>query len=245
MRIVLSLVFFIFLFPSFAFCAESPFLNQITNAQTAFKNGDYNKTVEIYETLIQVEKINNPFIYYNLSNAYYRKGDIGEALLNIEKAYKLSPRDNDIKNNRHFLLTMTGQNIDSSLAESATEAFSLNEITVLASASVILLLLFASAFLFFKKSIFKTLLTAFAVASIIFSSFTALKAIVVLERKAVILTPSIIKSGPKSANADLFNAPAAKIVSVLSSMDGWNRIVFKDSNNTIDGWIESDKIGGF
>ncbi|MDR3049661.1 MAG: hypothetical protein LBV16_07510 [Elusimicrobiota bacterium] len=233
------------IFVLYSFADDSAIFNQISNAESAFKNGDYNKTIEIYETLIQVEKINNPYFYYNLSNAYYRKGDIGFAVLNIEKAYKLSPRDKDIRNNRRYLLAMTGQTADDGLIESATALFSLNEITIIASASVILLILSLTAFLFFRRRFIKQALSLFIILSILFCSLAALKAFVVLKDRAVVLSASVLKSGPKKDNAVLFNIPSAKIVSVLSSVDDWSRISFKDNDIVIDGWIENNNIGKF
>lgn len=38
-------------------------------------------------------------LYYNLGNAYFRKGNLGLAILNYERALKLSPGDEDIQHN--------------------------------------------------------------------------------------------------------------------------------------------------
>ncbi|MDR0822212.1 MAG: tetratricopeptide repeat protein [Endomicrobium sp.] len=245
MKKFLGLCFIVFISALLSFADDSSVLNQISNAETAFKNGDYNRTVEIYETLIQVEKINNPSFYYNLSNAYYRRGDIGRALLNIEKAYKLSPRDKDIKDNMQYLLTMTGQNANTDLIESAVNLFSLNEITAAASVIMILFLLSASAFLFFRRQFIKKIFSLLLILSILSCSLTALKAFSALKDKAVVLNASILKSGPKEDNADIFNIPAAKIITVLSAVDDWSRISFKDNETAVDGWLENNKIGKF
>jgi tetratricopeptide (TPR) repeat protein len=94
----------------FSICfAENTYQTQIANAEENFLKNNFSKTIEIYESLIQIEKVNSPYIYYNLSNAYYRNGNLGKAILNVEKALGLAPRDIEIKNNAEYLNTVAGQ----------------------------------------------------------------------------------------------------------------------------------------
>ena len=99
-----NFMLFLLLFIPASVCAASDrFSAVLETAEKAFIEGDYRKTIEIYEALIQVEKINDPYLYYNLSNAYYRNAETGKAVVNIERAYLLKPRDKDIRHNRNFL----------------------------------------------------------------------------------------------------------------------------------------------
>ena len=41
-------------------------------------------------------------VYYNLGNAWFRQGKLGEAILNYERARRLAPRDPDILANLKF-----------------------------------------------------------------------------------------------------------------------------------------------
>jgi tetratricopeptide (TPR) repeat protein len=72
----------------------------VRSSEKSFKKCSFSKAIEIYENLIQIEKLKNLYIYYSLASTYYRNGNLGRAVLNMEKAYRLAPRDREIKNNR-------------------------------------------------------------------------------------------------------------------------------------------------
>jgi tetratricopeptide (TPR) repeat protein len=226
--------------------ANGDFTVQLNNAYDNFKNGQYANAASIYETLIKVEKINNPYLYYNLSNSYYRLGEIGKAVLNIEKAYKLSPRDSDIKNNRSYLLTITGQKNDESISEALTGFFSLNEITVFDSIIFVLLLSAATLLFFWKKSFIKHSIIILSILFIVSIILTSLKASVIFSNKAIVLSHSVLKSGPQYNESDIYNMQAAQIVNIVSESDNWSRVNFKNSDSEIiDGWIENNKLGKY
>ncbi|MDR2351395.1 MAG: tetratricopeptide repeat protein [Endomicrobium sp.] len=108
-----------------------------------------------------MEKVEDPYVYYNLSNAYYRAGNIGKAILNIEKASKLAPRDKDIKEKMHFLHVEAGQEREQNIQDIILKHFSLNEITIASSIFIILFLLSFSLFLFKRNSFVKRITILF------------------------------------------------------------------------------------
>lgn len=42
-------------------------------------------------------------LYYNLGNSYYRLGEMGNAILAYERALRLDPSDDDVRNNLAFV----------------------------------------------------------------------------------------------------------------------------------------------
>jgi tetratricopeptide (TPR) repeat protein len=104
-----------------------------------------------------MEKVNNPYIYYNLSNAYYRNGNLGKAILNIEKALRLAPRDREIKNNAEYLNTVAGQVRRKSFPDTFLRYFSLNEITAAFAVITTLFLTVLSLFIIKRKLILNKL----------------------------------------------------------------------------------------
>ncbi|MDR0485649.1 MAG: tetratricopeptide repeat protein [Elusimicrobiota bacterium] len=241
-----KIVAFLFLISVFYGAANaainSDLQRQINNAYDSFKDGQYYRAVNIYETLIKVEKIKNPFVFYNLSNSYYRVGDLANAVLNIEKAYQLNPRDGDIRKNRNFLLSQSGQNI-SAFSDSLTSLFSLNEITVFSSFILIVLFLSLTLFLFYKKVVLKKIIIVLSAVFVLSVFLTSLKASIVLEDRAVVLTPSVLKSGPSENSADLYNIGEAQIVKIVLETDMWSRIDFVSPDGILDGWIENNRLG--
>ncbi|MDR1695477.1 MAG: tetratricopeptide repeat protein [Endomicrobium sp.] len=235
----------LFLSAAAAFAANS-YTVQLENAEESFKKGDYSKAVEIYEALSQVEKINNPFVYYNLSNAYYRNGNLGKAVLNINKAHRLAPRDKDIRANLEYLSGLAGENPYGGFAGLMLSRFSLNEITVSAAALVIIILLGFSAFLisrnsFAKKSAVAGLLILIPASAALFFRADA----EILSKRAVVINASEIRSGPGINNPGVFSLPEGKIVTIASSNGGWSNIQTRFEEETLNGWIEDADIGKF
>jgi len=62
----------------------------------------YEKAILTFEKIIDEGQIKNAMLYYNLGNAYFLKGDIGNAILNYRQAEKLDSSDTNIQKNLTF-----------------------------------------------------------------------------------------------------------------------------------------------
>jgi tetratricopeptide (TPR) repeat protein len=67
----------------------------------AYESGNYEKAVEEYGSLAGKGFKSGP-LYYNLGNAYIKKGSIGKGILFYEKARQLMPRDGDLLANLRY-----------------------------------------------------------------------------------------------------------------------------------------------
>lgn len=61
---------------------------------------DYVGAAKSYEEALEAG--HDPRVHYNLGNALFRTGKIGEAIVNYRRAHYLAPRDRDIDNNLAF-----------------------------------------------------------------------------------------------------------------------------------------------
>lgn len=80
-------------------------LAHIEQAAQAYRDQDYQRSIELYEEAVAQGLSNNmvsPQIYYNLGNAHFRDGNLGKAILNYERALLLDPGDGDIRHNLRF-----------------------------------------------------------------------------------------------------------------------------------------------
>lgn len=66
----------------------------LDSAKTAYDNGDYTKSIKFYEGILSTA-VTSSALHHNLGNAYYKTGDIGNAILNYEKALLLNPNNED------------------------------------------------------------------------------------------------------------------------------------------------------
>ncbi len=102
-----------------------------------YKNGNYQEALDGYKDFAAKEP-HNPYAFYNAGNAYFRLNASGPALLNYGRAFRLSPRDTDIRTNLDFAMKNTGQAFVPDGVPKALHYlyyfFSDNELTVAASA---------------------------------------------------------------------------------------------------------------
>lgn len=101
-------------FPVFSFVAmlilgifSSPVSAASANAEfdaanQAYGANHYAEAIKSYESITK-EKGYSPSVLFNLGNAYYRNDQVGLAVLNYERALRLSPRDPDIVANLKFI----------------------------------------------------------------------------------------------------------------------------------------------
>jgi tetratricopeptide (TPR) repeat protein len=239
----LTALFFLLAAAIPCFGADSRFA-LLETAENSFISGNYQKAIEIYETLAQIEKINDPDIYYNLSNAYYRNGELGRAVLNIERAFLLKPRDKDIRHNRNFLSMKAGaaqeKGFDGFLS-AADGIASLNTVSVLfffTGASVLILLSF---YMVKRKKQFKN---AALILFIFLAALSVLAAVKIkneiIDVKAAVLKSVSVRSGPGENNPEVFKLPEGRIVLVFGEKSGWNHI--KIYPEAYSGWIQSSDI---
>ncbi|MDR1195058.1 MAG: tetratricopeptide repeat protein, partial [Endomicrobium sp.] len=194
-------IILLLLFLPAAVCLGSDkYAQLLETAETNFTGGNYGKAIEIYETLVQIEKVNDPFIYYNLSNAYYRNGELGKAVVNIEKAFLLSPGDKDIQHNRTFLNMKAGVEEEkgfSAFLSGFVNMCSLNAFTVISAVFFILALLLGSFYIIKRKKILRTVVFCVLPFLILSAALTAVKINnEILNVTAAVLKDAIVRSGP-------------------------------------------------
>jgi tetratricopeptide (TPR) repeat protein len=70
----------------------------LDSANTAYAHNKFDVAINYYERIV-TNGFESPELYYNLGNAHYKSQHLALAILNYEKAKKLSPDDEDINYN--------------------------------------------------------------------------------------------------------------------------------------------------
>jgi tetratricopeptide (TPR) repeat protein len=78
--------------------SEQSYEQLFAQANTAYKNADYKRAMQMYEQLVQ-SGIESAEVYFNLGNCYYKSGKMASAILNYTRAQRLDPTDDDISFN--------------------------------------------------------------------------------------------------------------------------------------------------
>ncbi len=119
-------------------------LDQFQHAGSAYSMGDYKTAIEEFESLIRTG-MSAPLLY-NLANSYAQDGQSGKAILNYERALRLTPGDSDIRGNLELLRKEQGLfQEEKSFAQSFVTFLGLNQWTGLAVTAFVL---FAAVLLF-------------------------------------------------------------------------------------------------
>jgi len=74
-------------------------------ANKAYTERNFQQAIKDYEALLHQGR--SVALYYNLGNAYYRTDNITQAILNYERALRLSPGNSDIRFNLQLARSKT------------------------------------------------------------------------------------------------------------------------------------------
>ncbi|HEC69442.1 MAG TPA: tetratricopeptide repeat protein [Candidatus Omnitrophica bacterium] len=74
-------------------------------ANILYEEKKYSEAVKLYESILK-KGYESGYLFYNLGNAYFKKGELGKAILNYERALKLIPLDSDLRTNYNYALSL-------------------------------------------------------------------------------------------------------------------------------------------
>jgi len=216
-----------------------------------YRNGQFDQAIEIYVRLMN-EGYEGTTLYFNLANSYYRIGQLGQAILNYERALRLSPSDEDVKHNLAFANLSTVDRIQPLPTfflfewwESILASLTVNGWTYLVYIFFILLIVLIVIY-FFAKTTFQQKLILFSglgMLAIFVMLFSLL--IVKINREenvieGVIIGQSItVKTSPDIKSTDIFVIHEGLKVNLEDKLDNWVKIRLADGKV---GWIENNTV---
>ncbi|REJ82351.1 MAG: tetratricopeptide repeat protein [Bacteroidetes bacterium] len=220
-------------------------------ANAAYQEKDFTKAASLYQSLTDSGYVSAE-VYFNLGNSFYKTGNIASAIVNYERALKLSPDDDDIRFNLTLANLKTVDRI-----ETMPEIFYKRWIksivrlmtpfgwSVLAVIFMWLFLFSGYLYLFgesyrIRKANF--IMAFFSIVMAATTYFIAEKSFreTYQDRTAVIMTASAyIKSSPDSQGSDLFILHEGTKVEILDELSGWKKV--KIANGSV-GWLKQDDL---
>lgn len=245
-RIVLLLAFFTL---STHIAQEAD--QQFSEANTLYKNGDYNKAIEIYEGIEATGNVSSE-LYYNLGNSYYKINKVGPSIFNYEKALQLDPLNEDAQNNLIFARRLSLDRIEE-LPKSVFQKFDENYLSKLsynqwAITAVILSFIASFLFLFYYFSHSPSLKRLFFTSSLIGAILLIVTLSITMTEygkasktiEAIIYTTEVsVKNEPTKNAEEAFVIHEGTKVSVLDKVDDWKKIKLVDGKI---GWLKDDEI---
>lgn len=219
-------------------------------ANQLYQKGEYDRAADAYRSLLE-ENPSNPFLHYNLANAYFKQGTgttLGSAVAEYWRAYKLLPRDSDIRYNLDFALKRAGDTlVPAGIPGFLHYLFHILSESELAGVFWIgwwVFLLLGSLYMLTKANL-RSNLRLYIVASLLIcvmsGSWWGLRRLGDIPNMGVILDANAeARSGPGSNFSVSFNAPEGRRISIISRQGDWIEIdMLKEG---LRGWVPSKSV---
>lgn len=216
-----------------------------------YNDGKFAEALDKYEAILQSDKHSSE-LYFNMANAHYKLNNIAPSIYYYEKAIRLSPKDQDIKNNLAFANNMTIDAIDvlpeprfSKGIKAITNSMTFDgwaKLTVaFAIVFVLLILVYYFTYSTAKKRLaflasFASLFLACSALAFTFHNYNLDKK----DNPAIVFSKeSQVKSEPNLRSEEVFTLHEGTKVQVLESVNDWNKIKLANGKT---GWILTQDI---
>lgn len=233
-----------FLAGIFALAASCSWAGNFQAAGEAYKKGDYRQAVEIYKGLLDGCQ-GSASVYFNLGNSYFRSGDIGQAVLSYRRAFRLDPRDADVRANLHLArgFVHDGHTLRPGILSRLDmwlERLTTRELEWLLFFLFMLLGISGLYIIFFhvarRRMIFLTTLGAFLLAAL---AMTTAYRVLMEKDEAVVVVASEARFEPSERATVYFNVMAGSEVRILRQQEDWAKIERFDGKT---GWVPAGKV---
>lgn len=216
-------------------------------ANEAYREGDFDKAVQVYQDLLD-EGWESAELYYNLGNALYKQGELGEAIWALEKALVLDPNFENAMANRELLQAQLVDEIEA-VPTPLVERFFRTWADRLGTKGFRWLMVFWMWMIGigwsvwrFQKSRWSVLSLAAGLLLLLLSgiSWGVYEQLKSDEQKAVVIVENIyVKTAPSNGAPDAFVLHEGTTVFLDTKLDDWQEIKLADGQV---GWINPDAI---
>jgi len=224
---------------------------QFEQANQLYRSGDYVRAASAYEGLIS-NGYESAALYYNLGNAYFKMDSIPAAILQLERARLLSPRDEDVQYNLRLANLRVIDKIEPipqlfflSWWKSFIDMFSADGWGMMAVVSLWCAAAFGVIFMLGRTVTFQRITFLGAVVSLMLCalSFTGTFQRVQRERNvqsAIVFSPSVsVKSAPDPQSTDLFILHEGVKIEFMDAVGEWRKIRLADGKV---GWLSVEDV---
>lgn len=232
--------------------AQTPALeDSISRAAKYYNDGKYNDAIRTYQFVLG-KGFESSVLYFNLGNAFYKSGNSTYAILNYERAKKLSPNDEDINYNLDMAHRQIVDNIVT-LPEPGFLAWgrqlislrSANQWGLQSIVAFFVFLFLAGLFLLsrttnMKRMSFWLAVFVFIYSAVTFSFGSSVRNRMLNHNSAVITERSLrVKGSPSETGTELFIIHEGLTVQLTDKLGDWVEIRLPDGNK---GWVKESTL---
>ena len=235
--------------------AVQPSLAQESEMQVAnslYENGRFAESAQAYEQLV-AQGAHDSAVYYNLGNAYFRQGDVGQAIFNYQRAAQLAPRDADIQANLAMVRAQATDQLPTAsssplenFASTTRQYLTLNEMALLALGAWFLFGLVWLVYRQMKNGRSKEGLQYILIISGLFmviATFSLGSRIYVENNRqqAVVIADVIdVSAGPSADTITEFDLHSGAEIELLEQRGDWVRLTLPGGQ--VQGWVPAEAV---
>jgi tetratricopeptide (TPR) repeat protein len=230
------------------------FNNQETSAfnraNVYYEQANYDEAIKQYSSILE-SGYESGNLYYNLGNCYFKKGELGRAILNYEKARRLIPLDKDLESNYEYACSLiksqtlaSKKSLPLRVLNNLFEKFTIDVLTILLSVLYTLILVVVLISFFFKPLKNHALIFTVFIGLFFIVGFIGLRGKIALLNKEGIVTveQADAKFEPMDKATTFFTLYEGMKVEVISSKDNWYKVRRQDNKS---GWVENNTLSIF
>ncbi len=223
--------------------------DDFARANGQYQEKQYDAAIAGYQSILTQGYESAP-VYFNLGNAYFKKGNLGNAILNYMRARRLDPTDDDIRGNLEFAKRLTSVQLEgvalnpvSNLFDSMTSSYRLSTLAWLSSLLFIIVVVLLAVR--FGMAIYHPLIKpGLVVALVLLAASSYLTTFKYrhdfLTRRAVIIAAqSQVRTGPSEQSDFELQGEPGLVVEVLAETGGYYNVLFENQRR---GWIKKESI---
>ena len=216
-------------------------------ANIFYEENKYSEAIKLYESILE-KGYESGHLFYNLGNAYFKKGELGKAILNYERALRLIPLDSDLQANYKYALSLTKvpvKDLESfwfiRLLNKVVSPFTIEYLTILLSfiyLSLLGVLILSFYLAFFRKH--RKVIVFFLVFLFSFSFSGLILKVSKLGKEAVVIVKEAqVRFAPLEEATFYFRVYEGQKLRIISQEGNYYKI--RDHRRKI-GWIEKKAL---
>jgi len=211
-------------------------------AEQLFRTGQFANALSVYEAELK-NRPNDPYIYYNIGNCYFKMGSVGLAVANYYHAFKLAPRDADIRHNLDLALRAGGSRlVPAGIPYALHKVFfylSAEELQGLTYALFWLFCIVTGVWLLWRKG--KKAVMVLGCFLVLSAGWLYWRQALDNENLAVVAIPlAEVRSGPGTNFAPSATISQGHLVVVEDEKDDWYEVIIKAQG--LKGWVAKSDI---
>lgn len=216
----------------------------------AYREGKFEDAARAYIAILE-SGVADPRVFYNLGNVYFKQGRIGPAILEYERALRLDPADQDVRDNLELARSqMRDRAPDPELqapvrmVKEAIESMPADVLSWSFLAFWWLTCLLVAAIPVVRSWMRRRLLAygagGLALIAALFATALVYQIQQAAEGVAIVMADRVdVRSGPGDENTVLFTVHEGTRMEVRNSVEHWTQVSLP---NGLSGWVPAESV---